>query len=231
MKGFNEVPVITLDGPSGTGKGTLCHLLAKKLGWHFLDSGAIYRVLALAARKEGIAFEDIHGLVALAKGLNLYFNEQGAFLNDADVSQVIRTESCGQDASCLAAVGVVRDALLLRQRAFAVSPGLVTDGRDMGTVVFPDAQLKIYLHASTEERANRRYLQLKKSGENASLAQVVDELTKRDARDMARKQAPLRPADDAVSIDTTGLTVSQVFDNVIKLIEERYPDWGRVGVH
>ena len=203
----------------------------KKLGWHFLDSGAIYRVLALAARKEGIAFEDIHGLVALAKGLNLYFNEQGAFLNDADVSQVIRTESCGQDASCLAAVGVVRDALLLRQRAFAVSPGLVTDGRDMGTVVFPDAQLKIYLHASTEERANRRYLQLKKSGENASLAQVVDELTKRDARDMARKQAPLRPADDAVSIDTTGLTVSQVFDNVIKLIEERYPDWGRVGVH
>lgn len=228
MHDLNLVPVITLDGPSGTGKGTLCHLLAKHLRWHFLDSGAIYRVLALAASKQDIDFSNTAALVDLAKTLDLHFNESGVYLMGNDVSQVIRTEKCGQDASCLAALGEVREALLWRQREFAAAPGLVTDGRDMGTVVFPQAQLKIYLYASVEERANRRYLQLKKHGESVSLAQVVDELTERDARDTARKHAPLRPADDAVLIDTTGFTVLQVFDKVMKLIEERCFNWGGV---
>ena len=229
MHDLSQVPVITLDGPSGTGKGTLCHLLAKRLGWHFLDSGAIYRVLALAARQQEIGFTDTATLVNLAKTLDLYFNESGVYLTGHDVSQVIRTEKCGQDASCLAALGDVREALLWRQRVFATSPGLVTDGRDMGTVVFPQAQLKIFLYASVEARAQRRYLQLKKNEENVSLAQVVNELTERDARDTARKHAPLRPADDAVLIDTTGFTVLQVFDKVMRLIEARGFNWGSVG--
>lgn len=226
MHEIQDVPIITLDGPSGTGKGTLCHRLAQHLGWHFLDSGAIYRVLALAARRHGVAFDNLDALVLLAKNLDLYFNDTGVYLEGKEVSSFIRTEQCGQDASRLAALGDVREALLWRQRAFALAPGLVTDGRDMGTVVFPEAKLKVYLHASSAERANRRYLQLKKSGDNVSLAQVVEELKMRDARDMAREHAPLKPALDAVSIDTTGLDVSQVFDVVIQLIKTRCYDWG-----
>ncbi|KTC78678.1 (d)CMP kinase [Legionella cincinnatiensis] len=222
----DDVPVITLDGPSGTGKGTLCQLLAKHLQWNMLDSGAIYRVLAYAARKNNIAPHDIKQLVVWARSLNLRFDfsdEHGsrAILDDVDVSREIRSEQCGQDASQIAAIPEVREALLERQRNFAQPPGLVTDGRDMGTVVFPDAILKIFLYANAEERANRRYLQLKEKGINVSLAQVVEELAKRDVRDTARTHAPLKPAADAVQIDTTRLSIVQVFDNVLNLINER----------
>ncbi|HHT0591653.1 TPA: (d)CMP kinase [Legionella anisa] len=224
---YNDtVPVITLDGPSGTGKGTLCQLLAKHLKWNMLDSGAIYRVLAYAARKNKIDFKEVHELTALARSLNLHFassDDSGAkvILDGVDISAEIRSEQCGQDASQIAAIQEVRQALLERQRNFAQRPGLVTDGRDMGTVVFPKAILKVFLYASEEERANRRYLQLKEKGINVSLAQVVEELAKRDVRDTARTHAPLKPADDAVQIDTTRLSIVQVFNIVLKLINER----------
>lgn len=220
-----NIPVITLDGPSGTGKGTLCHLLAKHLGWNMLDSGAIYRVLAYAVRKNGINLSDMKQLTQLALNLDLRFessvdNETQVILDNENVSQKIRSEQCGQDASQIAAIPEVRQALLERQRNFAQAPGLVTDGRDMGTVVFPNAVLKIFLYASSEERANRRYLQLKESGINVSLAQVVEELVKRDTRDTARTHAPLKPAEDAVQIDTTGLTIVQVYQNVLLLLDD-----------
>ncbi|HHF7365287.1 TPA: (d)CMP kinase [Legionella bozemanae] len=227
---YNDtVPVITLDGPSGTGKGTLCQLLAKHLKWNMLDSGAIYRVLAYAARKNKIDFNEVHELAALARSLNLRFAssddyETQVILDGVDISAEIRSEQCGQDASQIAAIQEVRHALLERQRNFAQPPGLVTDGRDMGTVVFPNAILKIFLYASEEERANRRYLQLKEKGINVSLAQVVEELAKRDVRDTARTHAPLKPADDAVQIDTTRLSIVQVFNIVLKLINERLFD-------
>ena len=226
MRSENNVPIITIDGPSGTGKGTICHRLAEHLGWHFLDSGALYRVLAYAALQHGIDFNDVAQLVSLAYDLNLRFEVGAAqnsfvFLDENEISSQIRTEQCGQNASKIAVIPDIREALLARQRAFAIVPGLVTDGRDMGTVVFPGAKLKIYLYASTQERAARRFLQLKETGNNASLAQVVDELEKRDARDIARSCSPLRPAEDAVLVDTTGLTIVQVFNNVLQLAEER----------
>jgi cytidylate kinase len=219
-----KVPVLTIDGPSGTGKGTLCHQLAKHLGWHFLDSGALYRVLAYAAVKQAIAFADVQPLVSLAQALNVRFEvdvaeQSRVFLDETEITQDIRTEQCGQNASKIAVIPEIREALLSRQRAFAIFPGLVTDGRDMGTIVFPDADLKIYLYASTEERANRRFLQLKESGNDASLAQVVEELVQRDARDMARSHSPLKPAKDAVLIDTTGQTIVQVFNIVLQLLD------------
>jgi cytidylate kinase len=221
----NHVPVITLDGPSGTGKGTLCHLLANHLQWNMLDSGAIYRVLAYAARQRAIDLNNINQLIDLALSLDLHFassvdNETQVFLDNSDVSKQIRSEECGQDASQIAVLPEVRTALLQRQRNFAEDPGLVTDGRDMGTVVFPNAVLKIFLFASEQERAKRRYLQLKEKGINVSLPQVVEELVKRDARDTARTYAPLKPAEDAVLIDTTGLTIVQVYNNVLKLLDE-----------
>ena len=215
----HKIPVITLDGPSGTGKGTLCHMLAEHLDWHFLDSGAIYRVLAYAARKKGIEFSEVEALVALAHALNLRFVVGGVvLLDEEDISDAIRAERCGQDASKIATIPEIRAALLARQRAFATLPGLVTDGRDMGTVVFTDANLKIYLYASAEERARRRYLQLKDGGNDVRLTQVVDELAKRDERDTARAHSPLKPAQDAVQIDTTGLTIVQVFEKVLQLV-------------
>jgi len=225
MKTDKIIPVITLDGPSGTGKGTLCHMLANHLGWHVLDSGCIYRVLAYAARQKGIAFDDIPKMVELATNLDLSFEtdphlKSKVILEGQDVFDLIRREECGQDASRIAVVPEIRQALLARQRNFAQKPGLVTDGRDMGTVVFPDALLKIYLFASAEIRAERRYLQLKEKGIDVSLAQVVDELNQRDARDTARLHAPLKPAEDSVFVDTTGLTIVQAFNNVLKLLAE-----------
>lgn len=222
----NKVPIITLDGPSGTGKGTLCHRLAKQLHWHLLDSGSLYRVLAYAAHQCHIPFDAVEALVALAQSLNLQFvldadDSNRVQLDGVDISQSIRSEACGQQASIIAAVPEIRAALLERQRAFAKLPGLVTDGRDMGTVVFPEASLKIYLYASPEERANRRYLQLKAQGNHVRLAQVIDELVKRDARDTARSCAPLKPAVDAIQIDTTKLTIDDVLEQVMQLVKHR----------
>jgi len=220
------VPIITLDGPSGTGKGTICRLLAQKLGWHFLDSGAIYRVLAYGALQNKIANNDTSALLALAKNLPLNFSldendEQLVYYEKTDVTSAIRTSQCGQKASELAVIPEIREALLQRQRDFAKPPGLVTDGRDMGTVVFPDAFLKIYMDATAEERAKRRHLQLQKGKKNASLAQVVDEIKERDKRDRERSVAPLKPADDAVIIDTTSITIVQVLAIVLQLVEKR----------
>jgi cytidylate kinase len=216
-----RAPVITLDGPSGTGKGTLCHLLASHLGWHCLDSGAIYRVFALAAAREQIVPQDYDALLQLARRLPLRFSESQVYLNDEIVTDTIRTEQCGQAASKMAENGLIREALLARQRAFAVPPGLVTDGRDMGTVVFPEAELKIYLSASAETRAMRRYLQLKKNGKSDTLAHVADELAQRDARDTARTSAPLKPALDAIVLDTTGLSIEHVFEQVMQAVKHR----------
>lgn len=221
-----HIPVITVDGPSGTGKGTISKKLVDHLNWNFLDSGAIYRVLAFAAQKSQINLEDITALVRLAHHLQLEFELDSnknvlAILNGNDVSQEIRSENSGLNASKIAANPEVREALLARQRAFAKPPGLIADGRDMGTVVFPDADLKIYLDATPEERAKRRYLQLKENRNDVSLAQVVEDLAKRDAKDMARKHAPLKAADDAVKIDTTDLSIVQVFNHVLKLVDKR----------
>jgi CMP/dCMP kinase len=216
-----EVPVITLDGPSGTGKGTLCHRLAEYLGWHILDSGVLYRALAYLIETRGIAEHTLETLVSLAEVLPIRFEGNHIFLGDVAVEAELRTEACGAQASKLAAVPEIRAALLERQRAFAVMPGLVTDGRDMGTVVFPGAVLKIYLDATADVRAERRSLQLNSRGKSVSLAQVVDELAKRDARDMAREHAPLKAADEAVVVDTTHLDVDGVFEHLLELVHER----------
>jgi len=217
----NTVPVITLDGPSGTGKGTLCHRLADYLGWHLLDSGVLYRALGFLAGRRNIELDARDELVQLAEHLPIEFKQHQIFLDGEHVGDALRTEACGAKASQLAAIPEIRAALLERQRAFAVLPGLVTDGRDMGTVVFPDAVLKFYLDASSEERARRRYLQLKDSGKSVSLAQVVDELTKRDERDIARQHAPLKAADDAIMVDTTDLSVNDVFRCLVELVNHQ----------
>ncbi len=222
-----EVPLVTIDGPSGTGKGTLCQQLAEKFKWNMLDSGALYRVLALAAKQHAVDLDNEPALDVLAAHLDTQFKvsldskSSLVILEGEDVTDLIRSEECGNDASKIAVLPVVRKSLLERQRAFAESPGLVTDGRDMGTVVFPTAMLKIYLTASAEIRAERRYSQLKEKGINASLAQIVEELDKRDKRDQNRKIAPLQAASDAVVIDTTTLNAMEVFEKVLALVQER----------
>lgn len=224
-----DIPVITVDGPSGTGKGTLSTYLADWLQWHFLDSGALYRVLALAAERHSVALDDVAQLAGLAERLDVNFpripgGHGSVILEREEVNQSIRTETCGNAASRLAAWPEVRQALLARQRAFRQPPGLVADGRDMGTVVFPDAGLKIYLTASAEERARRRYKQLKEKGFDVNLAQLSVEITERDARDSQRTVSPLRPADDAAIIDTTNLSIEDVIHRVSVLVRNHFPD-------
>jgi len=214
------IPIVTIDGPSGSGKGTIGLRVAKKLGWHFLDSGSLYRVLALAALREGIELSDEAQLETLAGKLNVQFTED-IMLNGESVSDAIRTETCGEAASKIAVFPKVRTALLGRQRAFCRLPGLVADGRDMGTVVFPEALVKIFLEASIEERAKRRYFQLKDRGENVTLQALLVEITTRDVRDRGRVVAPLKPAEGAVVIDTTGMGMEAVFDKVMQEIEQR----------
>lgn len=223
---MSKVPVITIDGPSGSGKGTLCQLLAKRLGWHLLDSGALYRVVGLAAVKHGYSFDDRPGLAKIAKNLDVSFNpaEVGqpaaVILEGDDISDQVRAETSGDLASKVAVVQEVRDALLQRQRDFRQLPGLVADGRDMGTVVFPDAPLKIYLTASAQERAQRRYKQLKDKDESVSLAALLEDIQVRDKRDMERAVAPLRPADDAIQLDSTKMDIDEVLHHVLQLARQ-----------
>lgn len=217
-------PVITIDGASGTGKGTVSQLLAQRLGWKFLDSGALYRVLALAAEKHGIGYDNERDLEILAKHLDVQFIAKASefpqiILEGEDVTNVIRTEPVGNNASIIAALPAVRSALLDRQRAFRDTPGLVADGRDMGTIVFPDAELKVFLRATIEERAKRRLKQLKEMGINVSLTSLVDDLRLRDKRDQERAVAPLKPASDAVLIDTDHLTIEQVVQQIVSKIK------------
>ena len=224
-----QPPVITIDGASGTGKGVVTQLVAKKLGWRLLDSGALYRVLALAAQKHGVALGNEPALQVLAEYLDVQFvaTETSSLpqilLEGQDVTDTIRTEKMGNAASKVAAFPAVRAALLSRQRAFRESPGLATDGRDMGTVVFPDADIKIFLIASPEERARRRYNQLKEKGINVNLSDLIEELRERDKRDQERIIAPLRPAEDAISIDTDQLSIGQVVERIMLEVRKVFP--------
>ncbi|OOZ39731.1 cytidylate kinase [Solemya pervernicosa gill symbiont] len=220
------VKVITIDGPSGSGKGTISQLVAERLGYHFLDSGALYRLLALAADRHAISFDNEAALVTLAEHLDVQFKQDASgiaqiILESEEVTDAIRNEEVAGGASKVAALPAVRSALLARQRAFAERPGLVADGRDMGTVVFPAAPVKVFLTASAEERAQRRYNQLKEKGNDVSLASLLNEITTRDERDSSRSVAPLKPADDAVVIDTTGIGIDEVTDRVLSLVNER----------
>ena len=221
----NQVPVITVDGPSGTGKGTLCGLIAKQMGFHLLDSGSLYRVLGYVVQQKEISFDDIDSIVAEALALDLSFVKQGELvsilLSGEDISAQVRTEEGGNLASKVAVILEVRAALFERQKAFQMAPGLVADGRDMGTVVFPDAILKIYLTASAEERAKRRHKQLKDKGNDVNVAQLLNEISERDKRDSQRQVAPLKPADDAIIINTTNIGIDVVEAQVLALIEER----------
>jgi len=219
------MPVITVDGPSGSGKGTVCRLLADKLGWDVLDSGAIYRVLSLAALHHQIALDNEEGLVPLAANLDVQFlvdsqtNAGKVILEGEDVTTTIRNEEVGAAASKVAALPRVREALLRRQRAFRTENGLIADGRDMGTVVFQDAPLKIYLTASAEERARRRFVELNERGHDVTLSGLLQDIQARDERDMNRAVAPLVPAEDAIEIDTSEFNAQQVFDKVITLVD------------
>ncbi|MHB0853430.1 (d)CMP kinase [Stutzerimonas nitrititolerans] len=218
---ISQIPVVTIDGPSGSGKGTVAALLAAKLGWKFLDSGALYRLLAFAARNHGVDLTNEEALKVLAAHLDVQFDtaESGQgmciVLEGEDVTEAIRNEVVGAGASQVAALPAVREALLQRQKAFREAPGLVADGRDMGTVVFPDATLKIFLTASAEERARRRFLQLKAKGDDVNLASLLDEIRARDERDTQRTVAPLKPADDAIQLDSTELSIEQVLERIL----------------
>ena len=218
-------PVITIDGPSGSGKGTIAGLLAKQLGWNLLDSGALYRLLAFAAGNHGVDLTNEEAMKLLAAHLDVQFvaasGGQRIILEGEDVTDLIRNEQVGAGASQVASLPAVREALLQRQQAFREMPGLVADGRDMGTVVFPDAPLKVFLTASAEERAQRRYLQLKAKGDDVNLASLLDEIRARDERDTQRAVAPLKPAADAIVLDSTELSIEQVLERILREIADR----------
>ena len=225
-----SVPMIAIDGPSGSGKGTLAKRLAKRLNWQLLDSGAIYRVLALAALHHQIELDDEEALAALATNLDVIFEAReesevvSVILEGEDVSSSIRTEECGGAASKIAPFPRVREALLRRQRAFRTKPGLIADGRDMGTVVFTDAPVKIFLTASAEERARRRVSQLQSAGQSANIAQILADIQARDERDMNRSVAPLRPASDALELDSTDIDLEEVEAKVVEYAQSKLED-------
>ena len=225
---LEPVPVIAIDGPSGSGKGTISRAVAHTLNWGLLDSGALYRLVALAARRAGIGLDAAQPLADLAARFDIRFGsgpsgEEIVWLDGSEVTRDIRTEGAGNDASRVAALPAVRAALLARQRAFAVPPGLVADGRDMGTVVFPEARVKIFLTASLEERALRRHKQLKEKGVAATLAALSLEIAERDKRDISRAASPLVASADAVVLDTTGMSVKAVVERVLRLARGRLP--------
>lgn len=217
--------IITVDGPSGAGKGTLCYALANKLGFDFLDSGAIYRITALAAVKKNVSLEDEVALADIGRNLNVQFvpnqGEVSVILDNENVGDQIRTAEAGQNASKIAAFPKVREALLQRQRDFASTKGLVADGRDMGTIVFPEAQVKLFLDASAEERAKRRVKQLQLKGFNANFGQILDEIKERDYRDRNREVAPLIPAKEALVLDSTHLSIDEVIKQALAYISSK----------
>ena len=221
--------VICIDGPGGSGKGTISRFVAENLGWHILDSGALYRVLALAAMNHGVELDNEAAITLLAAHLDVQFTfgqEKGSrvILEGEDVSEQLRTEETGTAASKVAALPEVRQALLKRQQAFLQEPGLVADGRDMGTVVFPNSGLKIFLTASARERAERRHKQLKEVGNSVSIATLSKAIEERDDRDRRRTVSPLKPADDAIEIDTTSLGIREVVEKVMILVKQRFPE-------
>jgi cytidylate kinase len=222
---MDKVPVVTVDGPSGAGKGTLSTLIAEHYHWRFLDSGAIYRVLAVATTHHGISPDDELGIVPLASSLDVTFEtvngQTRVILEGEDVSDDIRTEEVGATASKVAALPTVREALLRRQRAFAEEPGLVADGRDMGTVVFPNADVKIFLTASAEARAQRRFDQLKDKGFDVTLSRLLSDIEARDQRDSSRTVAPLLAASDALVLDSTSMSIKQVLDKAKDFIDSK----------
>ncbi|MEM7542603.1 MAG: (d)CMP kinase [Pseudomonadota bacterium] len=222
---MSSIPVITIDGPSGTGKGTLALALKSTLGWHFLDSGALYRVLAYFAEQQGLSFDEHLRLGRLAEEMPIEFvdksGEVAVILADKDVTSTIRTEEAGRGASLVAAIPEVREGLFARQRAFRQAPGLVADGRDMGTVVFADANLKLFLTASPEQRAQRRHKQLIEKGMSANLARLREDILERDQRDAERSISPLKPASDAIILDTTSLDIESVTRQALALVQDR----------
>jgi CMP/dCMP kinase len=229
---MSQVPVIAIDGPSGSGKGTIARRVARSLDWHLLDSGALYRLVALRGASAGLAPDDADGHARIAATLDVTFamddrGEEQVFLAGEDVTRKLRAEATGEAASRVAAWQPVRSALLGRQRAFARPPGLVADGRDMGSIVFRDAGLKIFLTASAEERARRRYNQLKEKGLSGSLAGLSAEIAERDRRDTTRTVAPLVAVPEAVIVDSTALTIEEVVGRVIELARERFPEAAR----
>ena len=227
---MSDIPVIAVDGPSGTGKGTICSHLANWLSWHLLDSGALYRILAVAAGKYQLELNNELAIADIAASLDVIFQQPQpgedikVIFEGDDISQKIRTEECGNSASQIAILPQVRSALLDRQRQFQQSPGLVADGRDMGTVVFSNAPLKIYLIASAKERAKRRYKQLKQKGFDVNLPRLAAAIAERDTRDSQRTISPLKPADDAIVVDTTIMEISEVIKKIENLVQETLPD-------
>lgn len=216
--------IITVDGPSGSGKGTVCQLLAAKLGYHLLDSGALYRLTAVAVERGGVSIEDESAVADLARELDVVFKVVSAgqlvLLSGEDVSQEIRREEVGMRASRVAAMPLVRTALMQRQRAFSQAPGLVADGRDMGTVVFPSAEVKVFLTASSGERAKRRYLQLQGKGENPDMAVILADIVDRDMRDKNRSVSPLVAAADALQIDSSSMSIDSVLECILERVAE-----------
>jgi len=219
------IPVLTLDGPSGVGKGTVASIIAQKLDWHLLDSGAIYRAFAIVARDNDIKIDDIDGLLKLANNFDISFKLNSnhkplnVYLNNVEVSSELRTEKTAALASQFAKIKSLRKVLLVKQRQFKKLPGLVADGRDMGTVVFPDAPFKVFLTAEVEERAKRRLKQLQETGITGNISHTLAEVQKRDERDVNRQHSPLKPAKDALVIDTTNLTINEVITKVMALIK------------